>query len=103
MKTVNLTNHCPMIPIQYNKSSITHLSDSILIISRNKNNINLQCPNQNTTEIVNEPDIFLILIFPAKCTVQIRNTQLRLKLPKLVMNRKLIEKFIFKIFTMTYR
>lgn len=41
MVTINMTNHGPMIPIQYNESSILQLSDnSILIILRNKFNIN---------------------------------------------------------------
>lgn len=46
-----------MIQNQYNKSSITHLSDnSILIIPRNKNKIHFRCADQNATDIVNQPE-----------------------------------------------
>lgn len=96
-KTINLTDHCPLTPILYNKTSITQLSDnSLIVVPSAKEKIIFQCPEQ-TIEIITNPS----LIIPKQCTVKIQKKQfdsqdidtinLRLKLPSIIINTSLIQ------------
>lgn len=98
MKSINLTNHCPMVPINFKKTSVTQLEDnSIIIIPTQSENIQFQCPNQKSIEIINQPS----LILPSECSTKIKdkiyesqNPEIissRLKLPTIVIDEKLVQ------------
>lgn len=51
MQVIHLSGHCPIIPINYNKTSIAQLkNDSIIIIPALAENIHLECPSQDTID-----------------------------------------------------
>ncbi|XP_076259360.1 uncharacterized protein LOC143195792 [Rhynchophorus ferrugineus] len=99
VQTINAEfDHCPMIPILYNQTSVRQLQDnSIIIIPALEERISLFCPKQNSIEIVKEPSI----IFPKTCKVNVKNEHyesqkinvinLRLKLPSIKINTGLFQ------------
>lgn len=98
LQTMNLTSHCPMMFVKYEKTSITQLRDnSVIIIPTSPENIYFQCPNQNTIEKISQAS----LILPAECTIKIKDNHydsqrpntvnLRLKLPSINIDENLIK------------
>ena len=97
-ETINLTNHCPMIPIKYRETSVTQLDDnSIIVIPKSQEKVDFQCPNQNSIESISKP----VLILPLDCIIKIKNKyydaqkaytiNLRLKLPSINIDEKLVQ------------